>query len=551
MDYREQAERLWASLLDLGPRRLAALAIVGMTVFTVVGLGAWYLSRPDLETLYTGLDGDDVGRIGGALTEAGIPFDVSADGKAVLVRFGQTSRARMLLAEKGLPRSSNAGYELFDNLGSLGLTSFMQEVTRVRVLEGEIARTIQSIKGVKAARVHIVMPDPGSFRRAQQPPSASVVIRTDGVDQFASAQAIRHLVKSAVPGLGIDQVTVLSTDGTLLASGDDAGSASSGRLVGLEKTVSSEIQDNVRRTLAPYLGLGNFQVSVATRLNTDKKQVSETIFDPESRVERSVRSVRDKSTNQNTTSKQAVTVQQSLPEGAGRSSQGGDQSTEESDRREEQTNYEFNSKTVQTVSDGYGVEALSVAVVINRSRLLQSLGQDAKPEAVTAQLGEIEQLVASAAGVSAERGDRVKVTAVDFFNDGQSMEPVPSLGILDQLLMQFGSIINALTILVVAVLVIWFGLKPAMRAILERREEEGARAQAAQARIAGSPQAPSGPPGGAHALAAGPEGEENLIEDLKSKMRRLPQKKLEQMVEFDSEQAAAILKQWIRQARTS
>ncbi|MGE0212590.1 MAG: flagellar basal-body MS-ring/collar protein FliF [Parvibaculaceae bacterium] len=546
MDYREQAERLWSSLLDLGPRRLAALAIVGMTVFTVVGLGAWYLSRPDLETLYTGLSGDDVGRIGGALTEAGIPFDVSADGKAVLVRFGQTARARMLLAEKGLPRSSSAGYELFDNLGSLGLTSFMQEVTRVRVLEGEIARTIQSIKGVKAARVHIVMPDPGSFRRSQQPPSASVVIRTDGVDQFASAQAIRHLVKSAVPGLGIDQVTVLSTDGTLLASGDDAASATSGRLVGLEKSVSSEIQDSIRRTLTPYLGLGNFQVSVAARLNTDKKQVSETIIDPESRVERSVRSVRDKSTTQNTSSKQAVSVQQTLPQPAGNEGSG-NQSNEESDRREEQTNYEFNSKTISTVSDGYGVEALSVAVVINRSRLLETLGKDAKPEQVTTQLGEIEQLVASAAGADAARGDRVKVTAVDFFSDGQPMEPVPSLGILDQLIAQFGSIINALTILIVAVLVIWFGLKPAMRAILERREENAATGQRVQARIGGNAASAAG----AHALVAGAEGDESLITDLKSKMRRLPQKKLEQMVEFDSEQAAAILKQWIRQAKAS
>ena len=71
----------------------------------------------------------------------------------------------MLLAEKGLPHSSNAGYELFDKLGSLGLTSFMQEMTRVRVLEGELARTIQSIRGVKAARVHIVLADEGSFRR--------------------------------------------------------------------------------------------------------------------------------------------------------------------------------------------------------------------------------------------------------------------------------------------------------------------------------------------------------------------------------------------------
>ena len=77
----------------------------------------------------------------------------------------------MLLAEQGLPRSGGTGYELFDKLGSLGLTSFMQEITRVRALEGELARTIQTMRGVKAARVHLVMPDEGSFRRAKQPPS--------------------------------------------------------------------------------------------------------------------------------------------------------------------------------------------------------------------------------------------------------------------------------------------------------------------------------------------------------------------------------------------
>ena len=78
----------------------------------------------------------------------------------------------MLLAEKGLPQSANAGYELFDQLGSFGLTSFMQEVTRVRALEGEIARTIQSINGVKAARVHIVMADRGLV-----PPHAAAAVR--------------------------------------------------------------------------------------------------------------------------------------------------------------------------------------------------------------------------------------------------------------------------------------------------------------------------------------------------------------------------------------
>ena len=136
----------------------------------MVGLGSYYLSRPQLETLYTGLIAQDVSRIGAALREAGIAFDVNAQGTAVLVRYGQTAQARMLLAEKGLPSSANAGYELFDKLGSMGLTSFMQEITRVRALEGEIARTIQAMKGVKAARVHIVLPDSGSFRRT--PPDA-------------------------------------------------------------------------------------------------------------------------------------------------------------------------------------------------------------------------------------------------------------------------------------------------------------------------------------------------------------------------------------------
>jgi len=201
---REQLERLWRSLMALGARRLATLGLVGLAVFAAVGLGSYYLSRPQLEAIYTGLSPQDVSRIGAALKEAGIAFDVNSQGTAVLVRYGQTAQARMLLAEKGLPSSASAGYELFDKLGSMGLTSFMQEITRVRALEGEIARTIQVMKGVKAARVHIVLQDTASFRRSRQAPSASVIVRTESAGDFSSAQAIRHLVAAAVPGLTID-----------------------------------------------------------------------------------------------------------------------------------------------------------------------------------------------------------------------------------------------------------------------------------------------------------------------------------------------------------
>ena len=118
------------------------------------------------------------------------------------------------------------------------------------------------------------MPDEGSFRRARQPPSASVMIRTDTVSDARMGQAIRHLVAAALPGMTVDQVTVLNTDGTLLSSGGDLDDAAAGKMLTLEKTVSKDIQDSVRKELAPYLGLHNFQISVAAKLNTDNRQTA-------------------------------------------------------------------------------------------------------------------------------------------------------------------------------------------------------------------------------------------------------------------------------------
>lgn len=545
----EQLERLWNSLLGLGGRRLAALGIVGVTVFAAVGLGSYYLSRPELETLYTGLNPQDVSRIGAVLREAGIHFDVNSEGTKVMVRPGQTAHARMLLAEKGLPSSSNAGYELFDKLGSIGLTSFMQEITRVRALEGEIARTIQAMKGVRAARVHIVLPDGGSFRRNRQAPSASVVIRTDRPDEFAGAQAIRHLVSAAVPGMVIDQVRVLTTDGAVLAAGDESTHASSGKMVELEKTIAKELQDNIRKTLAPYLGLENFELSVAARLNMDKRQVNETSFDPESRAERSLRVVKETGSQQNSNNRAAVGVEQNLPaEQTGSSS--GDQSKRSNERREELRNYELSSKTISTVSEGYKVENLTIAVVINRKRLAATLGDKATPEALDAQLKEIQRLIESAAGLDTKRGDRVTVSAVDFLQTGQ-LEPTAGPGIMEQLLQQTGAIVKGLSILAATALLVWFGLKPAMRMLLEPARSAEATGVSGAIAVEGLSPAIAGGSAERTRVVREREDEPNLIADLTSKMGRTPQKRLEQMIDYDEEQAAAILKQWMRGAKSA
>lgn len=542
----EHAERLWMNLIALGSRRLAALAMIAVTVLCLIGGAAFYLSQPQFSVLYSGLESADATRVGAALTDAGIPFDISADGTSVMVAPARTAQARVLLAEKGLPRSASAGYELFNELGSLGLTSFMQEVTRVRAIEGELARTIQTMKGVKAARVHIVLADRASFRRDQQPPSASVIIRSDAAGDTRMAEAIRQLVAGAVPSLGVDRVTVLDTDGNVLASGEDATSMPGAKSNRLERLVAGNIQDNVRRALTPYLGPGNFQISVAAQINTDRSRVNETKFDPESRVERSVRVVRENAASRNAAQQTPTTVEQNLPEETV-PSEAGDRSSEQNQRREDLTNYEISSRTRETISDGYSISGLSVALIVNRTRIAESLGGNATEEAISARVTELRDLAASAAGLNDGRGDRIKVTAVDFSDSFQNMAPVPALSLTDVLLRQLGTVINALAILTVALLLIWFGLRPAMAALLPRivsaatevaPETEAAAALGALTGAAATT---------AQLAGAGTGNMTHLLEDMTSRMNNSPLKVLEQLVQMDEEQAATILRQWMKE----
>ncbi|WP_414833013.1 flagellar basal-body MS-ring/collar protein FliF [Afifella sp. YEN Y35] len=546
MNAREQMDKLWANLAGLGGRRLAALGIVGATVLLAIGLGAFYLSKPEREILYSGLSREDVGQIGSVLKDNGIGFDVAPDGTSVLVGHADTARARMLLAEKGLPQSTHSGYELFNELGSFGLTSFMQDVTRVRALEGELARTIQTMDGIKAARVHIVLPDRASFRRDQQKASASVVIRTRLPDDATAANAIRHLVAASLPGMDTNAVTVLNTEGVVLVSGEDPSASGGGLMDDLKRRVDRELEEKIRRTLTPYLGYDNFQISVSTRLNTDRKQVSEVIFDPESRVERSVRVVKEAGTSQNSTTDSAATVQQNIPV-AQMAAGGGNSSNEENSRREELTNFEISSKKVDTVHDGYEVENLSIAVLVNQARLQADEGQpDVMP--IETRLMEIEQLVQSATGFNKERGDQLKVSSVVFADGGNDLEPVPGPSMGEVLMRQSGTLINAGTILIMAILLIWFGLRPTLKTVLGRSQplEAGAVALEGEAAAGMLPGPDDADMADGRLAGLAPPEQVNLIEDLTSKKNRTPQKRLEQIIDFDEEQAATILRQWMR-----
>lgn len=538
----EQLNQIIANLRGLGPKRLAMAGGVVALVLAVLGIGSYYLNQPAYETLYVGLERSDVNQIGMVLGEAGVSFDVGPDGTSVLVPTGNTAQARMLLAEKGLPSSTNAGYELFDNVGSLGLTSFMQEVTRVRALEGEIARTIQSIAGIKAARVHIVVSERANFRRDQQEPSASVVIRASGIDATKTAMSIRHLVAAAVPGLAADKVTVLDSSGSLLAAGDDPTNSTLTRTLGVERTIESQIEDNIHRALAPYLGSENLRTSVRADVNTDTRQIEETIFDPESRVERSVQVVRANDSSNRSAQSTPTSVQQDLPN-AEIPPAAGPQSSEQSERKEETTNYEMNTKRIATVSNGYTVSKLSIAVVVNQERLLSILGAEATPEQIAARVAEIQKVAATAAGYNETRGDSITVTSVEFM-EGLNGEAVAEPGVLDAISSHAGTMINAAAFILVAFLVAWFGLRPLTAALgkSETAEPEALAFPAPNAlpNFSEDFQFPTVSTLGTFNAPV----DEDSIADLRQKMRRGPQERLAQMVDLNEERTAMILRKW-------
>ncbi len=252
-----------------------------------------------------------------------------------------------------------------------------------------------------------------------------------------------------------------------------------------------------------------------------------------------MRNVKETSNSQNAGASANVTVEQNIP-AEQTAALPGESSKSQKDRREELSNFELNTKKVSTVSNGYKIENLTIAVVINKRQFLASLGANPSQEAIDRQLKQVENVVGTAAGIEASRGDRVTVAAVDFVVDTERLEPVPSPDILDTLTRQLGSFVNAAAIVVVAFLLIWFGLRPALRAILEDQPA---------LETAGGPPISLEADAAAASLPGPKTAEEVLAETLEyaPKLRRnTPQDRLERIVEANEEIVATLLKQLLR-----
>ena len=349
----------------VGAARFGVMAGVAavLTAFFLYIAGA--ITEPPKTILYAGLEARDAAAVTAKLDAMNVKYDAKGDGGTILVPADQVTKLRMALAQENLP-AAGVGYEIFDKSDAFGTTAFVQNINRLRALEGELARSIQTIDGIDSARVHLVIPERQVFSRDDQTPSASVVLKTRNVLGHEQVTAIQHLVAAAVASLSADRVAIVDDHGNLLAGGDDKSGADATSADQEQSTTDYEdrLRKRIESILASVVGAGHVRVQVAADMNYNHVSTTSESYDPDSKVIRSTQTVEQNSADNNGSGGgAAVSVANALPGAAQAGS--GDASKSVSDHTEETTNYEI-SKTVKTsTQDGGDVKRLSVAVVVD------------------------------------------------------------------------------------------------------------------------------------------------------------------------------------------
>jgi flagellar M-ring protein FliF len=400
-----------AALQKFGIGRLAAFLGIGAGVAAALVALTMNLGEPKA-LLYSNLDIKEAGTITAALDQAGVKYEVKGDGSTIMVGRDEVASTRLLLSGKGLPTSGSVGYEIFDEANALGQTDFVQQLNRQRALEGELARTIRGLDGLTSARVHLVLPKRQLFEEEAEQPSASVTIGVGGrAPSPDQVQAIQNLVSSAVPNLKPGRVTVVDQHAKTLSTGEDGfgGQAADGR----RNEVEQRIAKTVKALVEGVVGAGKSRVNVTADLNLARVTVQQETFDPDGQVVRS-ESVNEENSRENQPDANgAVTAAANIPGGVDTGGEALNQSA--SGRTESTTNYEISKTTRTEIQEPGDMKRLSVAVAIDG---VTAPGADGKPGAYTPRSAEemqrIEQLVRTAVGYNAERGDQVTVVNVRF-----------------------------------------------------------------------------------------------------------------------------------------
>ncbi len=370
----------------------------------LIALLFWYFQRTTYGLLYSGLDETTAGQIVQYLKEQKIPYKVEKDG-SIYVPEERVPEIRMEIASKGLLGVRGPGFELFDK-EKLGLTEFQEKINYQRALEGELARTIMGIKGVKSVRVHLALPRESVFLEEEKPPKASVLLELKPGYTLTPEQirGIVTLVSGAVPKLEPKNVTVVDAQtGKKLNLVEDEQGLSLNQLA-YKKKVEESLKNKIEEMLAQALGYGKAIAQVTVEMSFDNESIKEEIVNPE---QSAVISEDIEEENKQTTIPQeggVAGVKGALTE---KFEATGLQQTqgEVYSKKRAVRNYEVSKKIRNLEISPGSIKRISVAVLVDKKVLSEN---------ETAKIEWIENLVKGAIGYNPERGDEVKVEAKTF-----------------------------------------------------------------------------------------------------------------------------------------
>ncbi len=459
-------------LKNVGPTRLAVIAsiVIGLFVFTIF-VGGRLAGTDDMRLLYAGLDPADSAKIVAQLDAENVPYTLQDGGTQILVPKNDVMRLRLATAELGLVSDSGVGYEIFDNAETLGTTNFVQNINRIRALEGELSRTIRGIEAVENARVHIVMPQRQLFARSIQEPSATVVIKVRGRGQLPPnrVQAIQSLVATSVPGLAIDRITVVDSSGELLARGvgeGEEGVVSFNDAAEARQSYEIKIARMIENLLERTVGLGKVKAEVNAEMDFDRITTNSESYDPDGQVVRSTQTIEEAEAAQEAGGEQPVTVEENLPDNEDTGVGGELVSNSTSSRTEETVNYEISRTVSNHIRESGVLKRLSVAVLVDGIYTdIDGQEQSYRPR-TPEELENLAALVRSAVGYDADRGDIVEVVNMPFVSleDEFADEGLESLFAMNK--QDYLRMAEILTLAVISILVILLIVRPLLTRVL-------------------------------------------------------------------------------------
>jgi len=539
-------EGLTAFIRAIGAGRIAAM---GAVTVALIGFFAFLMLRvtaPVMTPLFTDLSLQDSAAVVRDLERQGITFELKRDGTTVLVPRDQVPRIRMHFAEIGLPHGGGVGYEIFDKSDTLGATSFIQNVNRLRALEGELARAIGTLSSVDTARVFLVLPERPLFSREKIEPSASIVLKVRGTLDSGQVRAIRHLVASAVNGLKPERISIVDEAGRLLADGaaGDSDVAGSGdeRQAAYERRLREQIESIVTSVVGP----GHARVQLSTEFDYNRITQTADRFDPEGRVLRS-NQTRDESTSTSDAREGQVTVGNELP-GAQNAAANPAAVRDQSKKSEEINNYEISRTTRTEVIEGGRVKRISVGVLVDGIYGKNDKGEPVYEPRAQEEMDRIAALVRSAIGFDQKRGDVVEVVNLRFAEQPTPVITEPT-GLSSWLQFTKDDIMRGIELVVMTLLgliVVLFVVRPLVRRIIA--PETPALAAGGAPAIGVLPGTPGEEAGAEIAVAPSQAAKMIDIAQVQGQVHAQSIQKVGELANRNPNETVSIIRQWLQEA---